>query len=152
MANSQSGASSSTQSEEMDIDSEVFHALPTEVQYEVISEMKLRSRQTSWERLEEMMRMAPTAMDFSRLQVQGAIRRNDLTQKLLNVNNYVSKVENALPTRIASERGKEYLLVKNDEGGWILGAKKYEGTAAKPVNVDDSDDEHEEFEEVQVPM
>ncbi|KAF9901194.1 DNA repair protein rad2 [Linnemannia zychae] len=125
------------------IDSDVFKALPSEMQYEILQEIRLRSRVTSFERVQEMVRLAETPMDFSKLQVQGVIRRNTVTHKLLTVNQSVNKVEETVkPGRIASQRNRQYLLVKNEEGGWILGGKKPTtgATADQPVQLD-SDDE-----------
>ncbi|KAG9066509.1 DNA repair protein rad2 [Linnemannia hyalina] len=125
------------------IDSDVFKALPSEMQYEILQEIRQRSRVTSFERVQEMVRLAETPMDFSKLQVQGVIRRNTVTHKLLTVNQTVSKVEETVkPGRIASQRNRQYLLVKNEEGGWVLGGRKPTtgATADKPVQLD-SDDE-----------
>ncbi|KAF9567091.1 DNA repair protein rad2 [Mortierella alpina] len=125
------------------IDSEVFKALPSEMQYEILHDIRLRSRVTSHERVQEMVRLSETPMDFSKLQVQGVIRRNTVTHKLLSVNQTVSKAEAATkPGRIASQRNRQYILVRNEEGGWVLGGKKPTSgvTADKPVQLD-SDDE-----------
>ncbi|KAF9923284.1 DNA repair protein rad2 [Linnemannia zychae] len=127
------------------IDSEVFKALPSEMQYEILSEIRQRSRVTSFERVQEMVRLAETPMDFSKLQVQGVIRRNNVTHKLLTVNQTVSKIEETVkPGRIASQRNRQYLLVKNEEGGWILGSKRpiTGATADKPVQLDSDDEEN----------
>ncbi|KAF9089548.1 DNA repair protein rad2 [Mortierella sp. GBA35] len=125
------------------IDSDVFKALPPEMQYEILQEIRQRSRVTSFERVQEMVRLAETPMDFSKLQVQGVIRRNNVTHKLLTVNQSVNKIEETVkPGRIASQRNRQYLLVKNEEGGWVLGGRKPTtgATADKPVQLD-SDDE-----------
>lgn len=155
------------------IDSEVFQALPSEVQYEILSDIRLRSRVTSYERVQEMVRKSETAMDFSRLQVEGVIRRNNVTHKLLNVNQAISKIEEATvakPGRIASQRNRQYILVKNEDGGWALGGKKptIGTTKEQPVRLDSDDEatkeevdvkaeddrweseDDEEFEEVKV--
>ncbi|KAG0083474.1 DNA repair protein rad2 [Podila epicladia] len=133
------------------IDSEVFQALPSEVQYEILSDIRLRSRVTSYERVQEMVRKSETAMDFSKLQVEGVIRRNNVTHKLLNVNQAISKIEEATvarPGRIASQRNRQYILVKNEDGGWALGGKKSTvgTTKEQPVRLD-SDDESPKAEE-----
>ncbi|KAF8986074.1 DNA repair protein rad2 [Entomortierella lignicola] len=131
------------------IESDVFKALPPEMQYEILQDIRLRSRVTSYERVQEMVRLSNTPMDFSKLQVQGVIKRNTVTHKLLTVNQSVSKVEAvAKPGRIASQRNRQYLLVKNEEGGWVLGGKKpTTGTADKPVQLD-SDEEDKIKEEL----
>ncbi|GJJ72581.1 DNA excision repair protein ERCC-5 [Entomortierella parvispora] len=127
------------------IDSDVFKALPSELQYEILHDIRLRSRVTSYERVQEMVRLSETPMDFSKLQVEGVIRRNTVTHKLLSVNQAVSKIGDettAKPGRIASQRNRQYLLVKNEEGGWVLGGRKpTEGvTAERPVNLDPDED------------
>ncbi|KAI1317364.1 DNA repair protein rad2 [Mortierella claussenii] len=159
------------------IDSDVFKALPSEMQYEILHDIRLRSRVTSYERVQEMVRLSETPMDFSKLQVQGVIRRNNVTHKLLSVNQAVSKSDDiARPGRIASQRSRQYILIKNEEGGWVLGGKKpTTGTTAdKPVQLDsddegdkvkgeedvkeedeeewESDDEDVDFEEVKIPV
>ncbi|KAF9581163.1 DNA repair protein rad2 [Lunasporangiospora selenospora] len=125
------------------IDSDVFKALPSEVQYEILHDIRARSRVTSYERVQEMVRMSETPLDFSKLQVQGVIRRNTVTQKLLTVNQAVSKIEATVqPGRIASQRNRQYILIKNEEGGWALGGKKHiPGVSVdKPVELDSDED------------
>ncbi|KAF9948715.1 DNA repair protein rad2, partial [Mortierella alpina] len=132
------------------IDSDVFKALPSEMQYEILHDIRLRSRVTSYERVQEMVRLSDTPMDFSKLQVQGVIRRNIVTHKLLSVNQTVSKAETATkPGRIASQRNRQYILVRNEDGGWVLGGKKPTSgvTADKPVQLD-SDDEGGDTKEI----
>ncbi|KAI8367523.1 uncharacterized protein BYT42DRAFT_648548 [Radiomyces spectabilis] len=112
--------------EDLDMDSETFQALPPEIQYEVIQDIKLKSRQTSWKRLDEMVRNSKNALDFSKQQIKQLAYRNEMTQRLLKMNEVASKSDyrSAVPSRIASERGREYILVKNeniDQGlGWRL--------------------------------
>lgn len=129
--------------EDFDINSEAFHELPTEVQYEIIGDLRLKSRQTSHKRLQTMLRQAETPLDFSKAQIQNLQKRNALTQQLLVTTNMVSRANLTIPIRVASERNREYVLVKNDSsaGGWILGIRD-EGTESKPIAVDvKSDDE-----------
>lgn len=110
-----------------EIDSEAFMALPPEIQYEIIQDLKLKSRQTSWARLEEMVRQSRTALDFSKQQIKQLMHRNDMTQRMLQMNDVANRSNGsplAAPTRIAGERSREYILVKNEnleEGlGWRL--------------------------------
>ncbi|KAI8070777.1 hypothetical protein BC940DRAFT_270793 [Gongronella butleri] len=109
---------------DIDMDSETFQALPPEIQYEIIQDIKLRSRQTSYARLQTMVSNSKTAMDFSKQQIVQLGRRNDMTQRVLQMNNMASKPTNNQPGRVASERGRSYVLVKNEnieEGlGWRL--------------------------------
>ncbi|RIA82651.1 XPG N-terminal domain-containing protein [Glomus cerebriforme] len=45
--------------EEIDVDSETFRSLPLEAQHEIIGELRIKSRQTSWDRFQEMVNNAP---------------------------------------------------------------------------------------------
>lgn len=132
---------------DVDFSSEAFRELPVEVQYELIGDARLRSRTTSHRRLQAMLRGAPTALDFSRAQIVGVARRNALTQQLLETTDSVGKAHVSIPVRVASERGKQYVLMRSEKlgGGWVLG-KGFDGdvgTKAKPIKVDIGSDEEE---------
>ncbi|TYJ54137.1 hypothetical protein B9479_005235 [Cryptococcus floricola] len=123
--------------EDIDVESDEFRALPTEVQYEIIGDLRVRSRQQSHRRLANMLRAAPTALDFSMAQIKQLSQRNALTQQLLTVTDMVGTAHLTIPVRIAAERNREYVLVKKDEtegGGWALGIR--EGTKEKPIEVE----------------
>ena len=129
--------------EDLDMTSDAFRDLPTEVQYEIIGDLRLKSRQPSHRRLQEILKVSKTPMDFSKAQIRGVKQRADLTQQLLETTDSVGKAH--LPNtakRIASERDREYVLVRNEnaEGGWILGIRD-DGTAEKPIVIDKDDDE-----------
>lgn len=137
--------------EDIDVESPEFRALPTEVQYEIIGDLRVRSRQPSGKRLTDMLSRAPTALDFSKAQIKNLSQRNDLTQKLLTVTDMVGKAHLTIPVRVASERNRQYVLVKRGEeegGGWALGIR--EGTAERPIvlepeskpKVEESDSEY----------
>lgn len=138
--------------EDIDVESAEFRALPTEVQYEIIGDLRLRSRQQSHQRLQDMLRGAPTALDFSRAQIRGVAQRNALTQQLLTVTDMVGKAHLTIPVRVAAERNREYVLVKRGEqdgGGWALGIR--EGTKEKPIVLEPEskglkDDDESEYE------
>ena len=133
----------------------MFRSLPTELQYEIIQDLKLKSRQTSWARLDEMIRKSKTSIDFSKQQIQHLMHRNVMTQRLLDVNSAVGNETNAQPVRIASERGRQYVLVKNEDVtqglGWKLPGSHEKGTEDKPLLEEDIDEQEErEMEEVYV--
>ncbi|KAI0775173.1 hypothetical protein BD413DRAFT_603148 [Trametes elegans] len=142
--------------EDFDVTSPAFRELPTEVQYEIIGDLRLKSRQTSYKRLQSMLRNAKTPLDFSKEQIKNLKQRNSLTQQLLVTTDSIGKAHITIPVRIASERNKQYVLVKNEgeSGGWILGIRD-EGTAAKPIEIDptpapviEESDEDDDMEEV----
>ncbi|POW16162.1 hypothetical protein PSHT_06799 [Puccinia striiformis] len=94
--------------------------------------------------------------EFSQTQILNLKKRNNLTQKLLTVTDMVAKANLTIPIKIAAQRNKEYVLVKASEG-WILGIenedeKEETGSIKNPVKVDveESEDEDVEFEEVKV--
>ncbi|CAA7266955.1 unnamed protein product [Cyclocybe aegerita] len=147
--------------EDFDITSPAFRELPTEVQYEIIGDLRLKSRQTSYARLQKMLQTSRTPLDFSKQQIQNLRQRNALTQQLLTTTDSIGSAHIAIPIRIASERNKEYVLVKNEgeDGGWILGIKDT-GTREKPIVLDheeewkqdEDEDSDAEMEEVEVPI
>lgn len=126
--------------EDFDVSSSAFRELPTEVQYEIIGDLRLKSRQTSYKRLQNMLKNAKTPMDFSKEQIKNLKQRNALTQQLLTTTDTIGKAHVEIPIRIASERNKQYILIKNEGegGGWILGVRD-EGTRAKPIEIDQDD-------------
>jgi DNA excision repair protein ERCC-5 len=123
---------------DFDLTSEAFRSLPTEVQYEIIGDLRLRSRQTSFKRLQNMLKNSETPMDFSKEQIKGLKERNRLTQQLLTTTDTMGKSHVEIPIRIVGERNREYVLVKNegDGKGWILGMRDV-GTRDQPIIVDD---------------
>ncbi|KAI8980218.1 hypothetical protein BD414DRAFT_114366 [Trametes punicea] len=143
--------------EDFDVTSPAFRELPTEVQYEIIGDLRLKSRQTSYKRLQSMLRNARTPLDFSKEQIKNLKQRNALTQQLLITTDSIGKAHITIPVRIASERNKEYVLIKNegDVGGWVLGIRD-EGTASKPIEVDPApvaakdDSDADEMEDVPI--
>lgn len=134
--------------EDFDINSPAFRELPTEIQYEIVGDLRLKSRQTSYARLQKMLKSAQTPLDFSKHQIKNLKQRNALTQQLLMTTDTIGSAHIAIPVRIASERNKEYILVKNEGefGGWILGIKDT-GTREKPIVIDHDEVKSEKDED-----
>ena len=126
--------------EDFDVNSDSFRELPTEVQYEIIGDLRLRSRQTSYHRLQNMLKSAKTPMDFSREQIKNLKQRNSLTQQLLATTDTIGSAHIVIPVRIAAERNRQYVLIKNEgpDGGWVLGIKDL-GTREKPIEIEDDE-------------
>ena len=127
----------------IDFDSPFFISLPATDRYNILNAARLRSRLRMGYSKEQLDIMFPDRMAFSKFQIERVKERNDLTQRLMNINGMNS--DDAWygmnqGQRIAGERGKEYVLVKdsNMEGGWVLGVvgNKNEGQADKPIDVD----------------
>ncbi|KAJ2964977.1 hypothetical protein NQZ79_g88 [Umbelopsis isabellina] len=132
---------------DLDVNSDMFKSLPTELQYEIIQDLKLKSRQTSWARLDEMIRKSRTSLDFSKQQIQHLMHRNVMTQRLFDVNSTVGNEAKSQPVRIASERGRQYVLVKNEDLnaglGWKLPGSNDAGTQDSPILEEDLENRHE---------
>lgn len=145
----------------IDFDSPFFMSLPAADRYNILNAARLRSRLRLGYSKDQLDAMFPDRMAFSKFQIERVAERNDLTQRLMNLNGMSDDISNTV-NRIASERGREYVLVKNDgvEGGWALGvvSNKDEGQPDKPIDVDrespreaeDEDWEDDEFEDVPI--
>ena len=127
----------------IDFNSPFFSSLPASDRYNILNAARLRSRLRMGYSKEQLDTMFPDRMAFSKFQVERVKERNELTQRLMNINGMNG--ENAMfgvngPGRVAGEKGREYVLVKNDgvEGGWALGvvSNKGEGERNKPIDVD----------------
>ncbi|GAA6054227.1 hypothetical protein JCM3770_001401 [Rhodotorula araucariae] len=145
--------------EDLDIESEFFSTLPTEVKYEILGDLRIKTRQVNHRRVQQMRGSA--AIDFSRAQIDHLMERNLYTQKLLSVTDELGKSAIAIPTRVAGSRNREYVLVKQDAskgGGWVLGVKNPEINNTEPITIDTTTDESvgehtdtDEFDEVAPP-
>lgn len=132
--------------EDFDIDSEFFGNLPIELKYEIIGDLRIKSRQVNYKRVESM-RLASTPLDFSRAQITNLMERNNLTQKLFEVTDSLGQSSIRIPTRVAGQKNREYLLVKQDVdkgGGWVLGVRNPVVGNTETVVIDDTSDESEE--------
>ncbi|QKX53831.1 uncharacterized protein TRUGW13939_00911 [Talaromyces rugulosus] len=130
----------------IDFDGPFFMSLPASDRYNILNAARIRSRLRMGYSKEQLDSMFPDRMAFSRFQIERVKERNDLTQRLMNING-MNGQDAALGfdngQRVAGERGKEYVLVKNPdvEGGWALGVVgNREGTAEdRPIDVDQYD-------------
>ncbi|EKV08085.1 DNA excision repair protein Rad2 [Penicillium digitatum] len=146
----------------IDFDSMFFLSLPPTDRYNILNAARLRSRLRMGYSKEQLDTMFPDRMAFSRFQIDRVAERNDLTQRLMNLNGMNG--EEAFyksGQRIAGERGREYVLVKDreHEGGWVLGVVgNREGHEEKPIDLDrpeifsDEDEvsDEDEFEDVPI--
>lgn len=125
----------------IDFDSQFFTSLPASDRYNILNAARLRSRLRMGLSKEQLDTMFPNRMDFSRFQVDRVRERNELTQRLMSINNNDEPWSIDGGGRIAGEKGREYVLVKNDgvEGGWALGviSDNTEGQRNKPIDVDE---------------
>ncbi|KAL1986798.1 hypothetical protein VTN96DRAFT_5663 [Rasamsonia emersonii] len=148
----------------IDFDSPFFQSLPAADRYNILNAARLRSRLRMGYSKEQLDAMFPDRMAFSKFQIERVKERNDLTQRLMNING-MNGEDAVSGQRIAGERGKEYVLVKNPdvEGGWALGVvgNKNSGARDKPIDVDqygqqevfpekDDEDDEEAFEDVPI--
>jgi DNA excision repair protein ERCC-5 len=149
----------------IDFNGEFFLSLPPGDRYNILNAARLRSRLRMGLSKEQLEDMFPDRMAFSRFQIERVRERNELTQRLMNLNGMNDGLLGVGAGRIAGERGREYVLVKNDgvEGGWALGVvstDKSVGERNKPIDVDalhhkvkesrESSESEEEFEDVPV--
>ncbi|KAI9924637.1 DNA repair protein rad2 [Aspergillus wentii] len=154
----------------IDFDSAFFVSLPATDRYNILNAARLRSRLRMGYSKEQLDIMFPDRMAFSKFQIERVKERNDLTQRLMNINGMngadaMYGMDSG--QRIAGERGKEYVLVKDNEveGGWVLGVvgNKEGAHADKPIDVDrygqqevvfaddnETSDDDEGFEDVPV--
>jgi DNA excision repair protein ERCC-5 len=144
----------------IDYDSPFFTSLPASDRYNILNAARLRSRLRMGHSKEQLDTMVPDRMEFSKFQIERVTERNELTQRLMNINGADDMAFGINGVgRVSGEKGREYVLVKNDgvEGGWALGVVSNEGTSAKeaididkpePVFKDES--EEEEFEDVAI--
>jgi len=127
----------------IDFDSQFFTSLPASDRYNILNAARLRSRLRMGMSKDQLDTMFPDRMEFSRFQINRVKERNELTQRLMSINNNDEPWSLDGGGRVAGEKGREYVLVKNDgvEGGWALGviSDHTEGERSKPIDVDDID-------------
>lgn len=155
----------------IDFNGPFFRSLPAGDRYNILNAARLRSRLRMGYSKEQLDGMFPDRMAFSRFQIERVKERNELTQRLMGINGINGEDDGQFGNRVAGEKGKEYVLVKNDgvEGGWALGVvsnKAAGGERNQPIDVDgpgkdfatadmegvdvDLEDEDEGFEDVPI--
>ncbi len=164
----------------IDFDGEFFKSLPPPDRYNILNASRIRSRLRLGLSKEQLDTMFPDRMAFSRFQIERVRERNHLTQRLMlevGMTGLDLTIAGAaggaggIGARVAGERNREYILVKNDsaEGGWALGVvsrDKDRGAMHKPIDVDalqfrydgdeenaaadDDNDDDVEFEDVPI--
>ena len=146
----------------IDFESPFFISLPPGDRYNILNAARLRSRLRMGYSKDQLDGMFPDRMAFSRFQIERVKERNELTQRLMHING-MSEFDFNQGGRIAGEKGKEYVLVRNEgvEGGWALGVvSNREGTKKEnAIDLDaDSDnlsdkgesEDDEDFEDVAI--
>ncbi|KAK8173837.1 DNA-repair protein rad13 [Phyllosticta citrichinensis] len=134
----------------IDFDSSFFISLPATDRYNILNAARLRSRLRMGYSKDQLDAMFKDRMEFSKFQIERVRERNELTQRLMNINNGDTLYGLDAGGRVAGEKNREYVLVKNEgvEGGWALGVvDKDEGRYDKPIEVDRSSPPKEEEEE-----
>ncbi|KAJ4992758.1 DNA excision repair protein [Stagonosporopsis vannaccii] len=146
----------------IDFDGLFFQSLPAADRYNILNAARLRSRLRMGYSKDQLDAMFPDRMAFSKFQIERVRERSDLTQRLMNLNGMNDDTTFGA-NRIAGDKSREYVLVKNEgvEGGWALGVvtNKDEGKAHKPIDVDlpsrvakleDEWESEDEFEDVPI--
>ncbi|MGL4333934.1 MAG: hypothetical protein ACRCSC_02595, partial [Lactococcus garvieae] len=101
----------------------LWELTPSE-QFTFLSELKNHSRRTSHPRLLKMIADSPSAFDFSKSQIKNLLVRNKLTEAVHRVS---SGSKSPVPSRIASDRMRKFVLVQNkDSAGWTFEANIFD--------------------------
>jgi DNA excision repair protein ERCC-5 len=148
---------------DIDFSSPFFQALPDADRYRIINQARLRSRLRMGYSKEQLDVMFPDRMAFSRFQIERVARRNELSQRLMNLQ---GRDQDFSLSRVAGEKNREYVLARNEgkEGGWIMsfvGNKgDVEGERNRPIDVEtlgkgekgegEDEDDEGEFEDVPI--
>jgi len=146
---------------DIDFSSPFFAALPDADRYRIINQARLRSRLRMGYSMEQLDAMFPNRMAFSKFQIERVVRRNELSQRLMNLQ---GRDADLMIGRVAGEKNREYILARNEgDTGWAMtfvGNKgELEGAQSKPIDVeklgeeeleDVGSDEDVEFEDVPV--
>ncbi|KAI1264831.1 PIN domain-like protein [Xylariaceae sp. FL1019] len=137
----------------IDFEGEFFKSLPPADRYNILNAARLRSRLRMGLSKDQLDGMFPDRMAFSRFQIERVQERNHLTQRLMQEAGMTgTDLTLGGKARIAGEKDREYILVKNDgaEGGWALGVvsrEKDRGEIHKPIDVDAIDIQYQTKDE-----
>ncbi|KAH7027716.1 uncharacterized protein B0I36DRAFT_327721 [Microdochium trichocladiopsis] len=137
----------------IDFEGDFFKSLPPADRYNILNAARLRSRLRMGLSKEQLDEMFPDRMAFSRFQIERVKERNHLTQRLMKEAGMTgTDLTLSGTSRIAGERDREYILVKNEgaEGGWALGVvskEKDRGEIHKPIDVDALDFQYQAKDE-----
>ncbi|KZS15801.1 DNA repair complementing XP-G cells-like protein [Daphnia magna] len=103
----------------VDVTSEAFRALPTEIQHEILLELRDTRKQSSWNKLHQMPQEAD---DFSGFQMERLLKRRNLQQRLDEVVKEIgqktheqfalTKGDVSKSYKIASDNVTHYVLIK----------------------------------------
>lgn len=137
----------------VDFHSKEFERLPLETQYQLLNMARTKSRLRMGFTSDELNKMFPNEMEFSKFQISRVAQRNFFTQRLMNL----VGLEDDLTRRVSSEKDKEYFLKRTDQG-WSL---SLENEKPKPKPEHDNDQEikqeqdaeqssEDDFEEVDI--
>ncbi|CAR21730.1 ssDNA endodeoxyribonuclease RAD2 [Lachancea thermotolerans CBS 6340] len=118
-----------------------FEELPKSTQYMILSALRLKSRLRMGYSKEQLEEIFPDSMEFSKFQIDMVKRRNFFTQKLMSATNThdggASKSDTEPYKRVAGQRGKEYQLIRT-ENGWALSLTGNDGSEiSKAIVVDE---------------
>ncbi|KAK4940456.1 DNA repair protein rad2 [Elasticomyces elasticus] len=129
----------------IDFESPFFLSLPPGDRYNILNAARLRSRLRMGFSKEQLDGMFPDRMAFSKFQIERVRERNELTQRLMHINGMSDDIIHQ-GGRIAGEKGKEYILVRNDgvDGGWALGVVSNKQGTKRENAIDLEDDENSE--------
>ncbi|KAA8903844.1 hypothetical protein FN846DRAFT_779885 [Sphaerosporella brunnea] len=146
----------------IDFSSPFFAALPDADRYRILNQARIRSRLRMGYSKEQLEAMFPDRMAFSKFQIERVARRNELSQRLMNLQ---GRDSDFVIGRVAGEKNKEYVMVRNEkEGGWAMtfvGNKgELEGEKSKPIDVEnlgkpeakeeETEDDDADFEDVPI--
>ncbi|KAJ3118190.1 DNA repair protein rad2 [Physocladia obscura] len=97
----------------------LLSSLSPDLQYQIVHGLKLQSREASTTRVAELLRtLSEEGVDaFSKMQIDGLVRRNALTEKTFSLAKGESAVREGLGRKMAGVKGREYILKKDEIRG-----------------------------------